>query len=279
MFRKVEKPSSLNKIITFLWKFVDNFIIMYKEIENLAEIFVENYKKNNKVKTNWDSPILAFANAKDPMFLRLKHVIGQEHKLPNELMSTAQTIITYFVPFNQEVVLSNVGGIKASRKWALAYIETNKLLNNLTRSLSNTLQNKNYECFEIPPTHNFDKTTLKGYWSHKHVAYIAGLGRFGLHKMLITEKGCCGRLGSLITSARIEATERKINEYCLYYQNNSCKQCIARCTFDILKNDSFDRHKCYNVCLENGKLYSALGLSDMCGKCACGVPCSLKNPC
>jgi len=30
--------------------------------------------------------------------------------------------------------------------------------------------------------------------------------------------------------------------------------------------------------LENGRIYSHLGLSDMCGKCTCGVPCSLKNP-
>lgn len=252
---------------------------MHKRIENFAKEFIDYYKANNTVKTNWGSPVLAFANAKDPMFLRLKHIAGQDHKLPNELISTAQTIITYFIPFNKKVVFSNVGKLNASQEWAIAYIETNKLLAELTRSLANTLKTKNYECYEIPPTHNFDEITLKSYWSHKHVAYIAGLGNFGLHKMLITEKGCCGRLGSLITSAIIKATKRTENEYCLYYYNKSCKQCIERCTFNILKDGSFDRHKCYKVCLENGRIYSKLGLSDMCGKCACGVPCSLKNPC
>ncbi len=252
---------------------------MHEEIEDLAKEFIENYKANNEVKTNWGLPILAFANARDPMFLQLKQVVGQNHKLPNELISTAQTIITYFIPFNKEVVLSNIGGLTASREWAFAYIETNKLLSELTSFLANILENKNYECYEIPPTHNFDKNTLKSHWSHKHVAYIAGLGKFGLHKMLITNKGCCGRLGSLITSAKIEPTKRSESECCLYFHDKSCNTCTDKCVFDILNVNSFDRHKCYTVCLENGRIYSNLGLSDMCGKCACGVPCSRKNPC
>lgn len=40
----------------------------------------------------------------------------------------------------------------------------------------------------------------------------------------------------------------------------------------------FDRHACYAVCLENGQLHSALGLADVCGKCASIVPCSFTNP-
>ena len=96
--------------------------------------------------------------------------------------------------------------------------------------------------------------------------------------MLITEKGCCGRLGSLITSLEIEATSRNKDEYCLYFLNESCKQCIDKCVFDALSSDAFDRKKCYSICLENGKLFSKLGLADVCGKCACGIPCSVKNP-
>ena len=52
-------------------------------------------------------------------------------------------------------------------------------------------------------THNFDEAKLVSYWSQKHVAYMAGLGKFGLHHMIITEKGCCGRLGSIVTNAKI----------------------------------------------------------------------------
>jgi hypothetical protein len=34
--------------------------------------------------------------------------------------------------------------------------------------------------------------------------------------MLITEKGCNGRFGSLITSAKLKPSEKPDYEYCLY---------------------------------------------------------------
>ncbi|MBT8332616.1 MAG: hypothetical protein KJP06_09865 [Deltaproteobacteria bacterium] len=51
------------------------------------------------------------------------------------------------------------------------------------------------------PTHNFDEDILMARWSHKHLAHLANLGRFGAHCMLITPEGCTGHLGSLVTEA------------------------------------------------------------------------------
>lgn len=251
---------------------------MQEYIENLIKNFINISKKSPNFETNWNEPIIGFADAKNPLFLQLKRIINENHKLPTELLNQAKTVISYFIPFNQKVVSSNYNGKNASKEWAIAYIETNKLITNLNTFLAEILKKENFDSIQIPPTHNFDKGSLISYWSHKHIAYIAGLGNFGLHKMLITEKGCCGRLGSIITSVSIEPTITKQKEYCLYFHNKSCKKCIDNCFYNILTFDSFDRHKCYDVCLENGRVYSHLGLSDMCGKCACGVPCSLKNP-
>ena len=250
---------------------------MSEQIKNIIKKFITDFQETEDDRNFWREPVIRFASAKDPTFLQLKQVVDKDHKLPNELLKNAETVICFFIPFEEYVVSSNSSGLNASIEWAKAYIGTNKLIMELTEHLTEKLGS--YDCFEIPPTHNFDKTKLKSYWSHKHAAYIAGLGKFGLHKMLITEKGCCGRLGSLITSAKIQASEGNANEYCLYFLNESCSKCIDHCTFNALNSESFDRHKCYQICLENGKLYSKLGLSDMCGKCACGVPCSLKNPC
>ncbi|MBY8992199.1 MAG: epoxyqueuosine reductase [Candidatus Lokiarchaeota archaeon] len=252
---------------------------MQDEINDLVIGFIEDYKLRHSIQTKWRDPLLGFANAKDPIFQQLKQVVDEDHKLPQEMLENANSVISFFIPFNDGVVLSNSNGINASEKWAIAYVETNKVITELSKFLTNFLKDKKYNCVEIAPTHNFDKKKLKSYWSHKHAAYVAGLGKFGLHKMLITEKGCCGRLGSLITSAIIDATERNEDNYCLYFQDGSCTQCVDRCSFDALHIDSFDRHKCYEICLRNGQLYSNLGKSDMCGKCACGIPCSLKNPC
>ncbi|MFX1594406.1 MAG: epoxyqueuosine reductase [Promethearchaeota archaeon] len=251
---------------------------MREIIENLFKDFIFKYKKTSNSKTQWEDPIIGFAKADDPGFLKLKKIVDKNHKLPNELLNHAKTVITYFIPFNQEIVSSNSNGKIASKEWAIAYIETNNLITELNKSLTKELKKEHFNSVSIPATHNFDENKLVSLWSHKHVAYIAGLGKFGLHKMIITEKGCCGRLGSLITSAKIEISERVDKEYCLYFHNESCKKCVDKCVYNILKVDSFDRYKCYEVCLSNSRIYSHLGLSDICGKCACGVPCSTKNP-
>jgi hypothetical protein len=132
--------------------------------------------------------------------------------------------------------------------------------------------------FTMPPTYNFDPETLTADWSHKHAAFIAGLGTFGLHKMIITEKGCAGRLGSFLINAEIAPSPKPFFEYCLYKYNKSCRKCVTRCTFHSLKEDSYDRFACYDILKQNNDRFGHLGPSDVCGKCAAIVPCSFENP-
>ncbi|MFX1504387.1 MAG: epoxyqueuosine reductase [Promethearchaeota archaeon] len=251
---------------------------MKANIEILIRNFINNYKNSSNCRTEWDEPIVGFADATDPLFYELKEKIDRSHKLPNELLSTAKTVISYFIPFKEKTISSNTKGKMASQEWAIAYVETNKLMLKLNTFLRRELKKEAFDSVKIPDELNFDEKKLISSWSQKHIAYIAGLGKFGLHKMLITEKGCCGRLGSLIASAEIEPTKRVEQEYCLYFHNKSCTKCIENCIYDILDFKSFDRHKCYNICLENSQIYSHLGIADVCGKCACGVPCSHTNP-
>jgi epoxyqueuosine reductase QueG len=247
-------------------------------ISAIIKEFVGTYKTKNKTKTDWEEPLIAYASAHDPLFLELKTVISETHSLPTELLKKAETVISYFIPFKKIIALSNVNGQNCSEEWAVAYIETNKLITDLNKFLSKELEKQKFKSMILPPTHNFDETELISDWSHKHVAFIAGLGNFGSHQMLITERGCCGRLGSLITNAKIRPTKRPQKEFCLYKHNETCKQCVGNCIFDALKIDSFDRYRCYEVCLSNADLFSELGLADVCGKCVTVVPCSFNNP-
>jgi epoxyqueuosine reductase QueG len=251
---------------------------MREKIRNLIREFVGSYKTRNRTKTNWEAPLVAFARADDPLFLELRRVASKTHKLPSDLLRDAKTVVAYFIPFKKEISMGNAGGESCSEAWAQAYIETNKLIVDLNNFLSAELKKLNFSSCILPPTHNFDEKRLVSDWSHKHVAFIAGLGKFGLHQMLITEKGCCGRLGSLITNADMEPTKRPETEFCLYKYNKSCRKCVENCIFGALKASSFDRHGCYEICLSNAKTYSRLGLADVCGKCICIAPCSFKNP-
>ena len=49
-------------------------------------------------------------------------------------------------------------------------------------------------------------------WSERHVAFIAGLGTFGLSKLLISAKGCAGRYGSIIVSQKLQPTPRSYQD-------------------------------------------------------------------
>lgn len=248
------------------------------EIKSWLISFVNEFHHKNEVKTEWKEPLIAFADPNDPLFFKLKEVVSKTHALPNELMKNARTVITYFIPFKESIAQSNRDFEVSSKEWAHAYVETNNLISEVNAFLRSKLKLRGFETKVMPATHNFNEKDLLSDWSHKHVAYIAGLGSFGLHKMLITEKGCCGRLGSVITSVKIEPTIRTDNEYCLYFHNQSCMQCVEKCIFDALSIQNFDRHKCYNTCLENAKIYAPLGLVDVCGKCVSVVPCSFRNP-
>lgn len=92
------------------------------------------------------------------------------------------------------------------------------------------------------------------------------------------EVGCCGRLGSFVTSAAVEPDARPAGEACLYRYERSCAQCVRRCVNDALFTDRFDRHRCYQMCLRNEERFRPLGQADVCGKCMVGVPCAHTDP-
>lgn len=77
-------------------------------------------------------------------------------------------------------------------------------------------------------------------WSERHVAFVCGLGTFGLSKGLITEKGIAGRLGSLIVSEKFAPRTREytdIYEYC-----TRCGACIRRCPAGAISLENGKEH-------------------------------------
>ncbi len=222
----------------------------------------------------WREPLVSFCSSESTEILPK---IVPNHLTAEEILPKARSVIVYFIPFSKEVVESNVDGLKPSELWALAYVKTNRLIENLNSYLARKLEREGYKCSTIKPTHNFDEITLMSRWSHKHVAYLAGLGTFGAHMMIITEKGCCGRLGSLVTTAEFDYNEPLKEEFCSYKREGSCLKCIERCKFGALRENHLDKRKCNEVLIANAKLFD-FGFADVCGKCACGVPCSIQAP-
>jgi len=247
---------------------------MTQEIQD----FVVEYQENNDISTDWGVPLVGFADAVDPLFIQLKKVVSFTHAVPRDLLTNAGTVVSFFLPFSKLLSVTNIKGHLSSHEWAVSYIETNELIKQLSSHLKGIFSAVNQEVVTIPATHNWIEDKLISNWSHRHVAFIAGLGRFGLNNMLITDKGCCGRIGSLITSAMIEPDFRSEIESCLYKYDGSCKKCVGKCVNDALFEDSFDRFKCYDQLLRNVEEHKSVGYADVCGKCLAAVPCSHINP-
>ncbi|MBU0757169.1 MAG: epoxyqueuosine reductase [Nanoarchaeota archaeon] len=251
---------------------------MENEIKNFVTGFVKNYSTIKKTKTTWKKPLVAYADANDPIFKDLKQIISSDHLLPEDILPAAKSVIAFFIPFDEKIPKSNVSGKNCSIEWCYAYIETNQLIIDINDTLKDFLKQNGFDAAVTPPTHNFDEERLISNWSHKHVAYIAGLGKFGVHQLLITEQGCCGRLGSIVTEVKVKATMRSNNEFCLFRTKGICLACVNKCVNGALQKDSYDRHKCYEMCLENDRFHEKLGTTDICGKCSTIVPCSFINP-
>jgi epoxyqueuosine reductase QueG len=198
--------------------------------------------------------------------------------MPAELLPGARTVIVFFVPFAPEVARANIAGRLAAREWAMAYIETNALIAELGSHLAAMLESRGHGAAATPATHNFDERTLVSAWSHRHVAWAAGLGSFGLNNMLITAEGCCGRLGSVLTTLELEADPAPAAEACLHRRGLPCGVCRRKCVNDALAEDRFDRARCYEICCENGENFRSLGKAAVCGKCVVGLPCSFQVP-
>lgn len=251
---------------------------MQDKIRRIIEEYTAEYPHRIKTGARWGKPLTAFASAGDPGFLRLKEVVSPTHALPTDLLEDARSVIAYFLPFAPEINKSNIPGREASRLWAETYVKTNQLIRDLNLHLQAFLAGKGYGCALIPATHNFDKERLISDWSHRHAAFIAGLGGFGLNNMLITSRGCCGRVGTLVTNLPLPPSVKEDGEYCLARHDGSCGMCVERCVNGSLEAGSFDRFKCYEMCRYNDSLYPDLGVVDVCGKCLVGVPCSTRNP-
>jgi epoxyqueuosine reductase QueG len=186
------------------------------------------------------------------------------------------------LPFSKEVVESNIPGEESSREWDISSIETNSLINDLNIFIFEKISHKGHTSSLLPATYNYDGEKLISDWSHRHVAYISGIGKFGLHNMLITKNGCCGRLGSIVTDLELIPSARTEEEYCLYKHNGTCKKCVKRCVnnaFTAHNGKLFcDRKKCNEQIYDKIVPEYPIGLGDTCGKCMCNVPCSLMKP-
>jgi epoxyqueuosine reductase len=230
----------------------------------------------------WRAPLVATAPV-DERFAGLRRIAAQDHFHPRDLLPTAKSIVVFFIPFREGLVRENSDGDRPCRNWGLAYVQTNDLIGRLSTGLSERLREQGFASALTPATHNFDEERLVTRWSHKHLGYLVGLGRFGVHSMLITPSGCCGRLGSLVSEAEIgDHPLIAAGEACILKAGGDCGQCMGACPVEALRENGFDRRRCWERLKENRHtldyFFDLPETTHVCGKCAAMMPCSFRNP-
>ncbi|MCQ4638290.1 epoxyqueuosine reductase [Anaerovorax odorimutans] len=256
---------------------------MKKYLEKQIENFIRKYE--SKSQTKWGKPLVGFADAD---LTSLKSVISPAHATGQDVIERPTVILAYFVPFLKDMAQTNIEAGTASPQWALGYEETNAMFGELNQHIINLLKGEGYRAAVSPEAGAFDRELLISNWSQRHIAYAAGLGTFGLNNMLITKRGCCGRISTVVTDLPVTPDSPMKEELCIYKRSGKCGLCADRCPSGALTRNGYDREKCFQVCRENAAIYNSFGNSyasepgqpaedtgsEVCGKCVAGMPCA-----
>jgi len=252
------------------------------QLRKFAEQYVDEEPHRLGTDGWWQTPLLTAAPI-DARFDQLPQIAAEDHLLPRDLLPTAKSVIVFYIPFKKELVKANKNGAHPCREWGVAYVQTNALIGRLGQALSDLLAARGCKSGLTPATRNFDDVKLMARWSHKHLAHLLNLGRFGVNHLLITPVGCTGRLGSLVSEAELgDHPLIQTDEACLLKAGKDCGKCIQACPVDALSEAGFDRRSCWNRLTENRKtldyFFDLPESTHVCGKCAALVPCSFTNP-
>ena len=228
--------------------------------------------------TEYRTPLVGFASSGNPLFKELQTLIGPDHRLPSDLLPGAQSVLSFFLPFTEGTVRRNQHGSVTTREWAVAKMETDRSIQAVVEGLAHRLAPLGIHCSTNPALEAYDPARFMHRWSQRHVAYICGLGNFGLNQLLITELGCAGRLGSLCIDAPVEPTPIHLDPVCPYKIDGSCGVCVQKCPSKALGYGTIDKPTCSawindftQAHFKGERAYRS------CGKCI-ALPCALKRP-
>lgn len=282
-------------------------MISKSEIISIIENTVTNSPYNNfgfigkPEEPMWEKPIIGFAIGDDPYFAHYKKTIGEFYWLPKEVfqMGTNEaieddqlTVISIGFPQTKET--------KADQKkaddmpcdrWLYTRGEWESMIRKVADEIVVTLKENGILAVSLESIKELSRQISKDFgiasnWSHRHTAFIAGLGTFGLSDGLITEKGKAMRFTSLILKGKIESTKRPYDEhhaYCKFYSENKCGACINRCPVNAITKDGHDKEAC-NEYLQKIKKETGpdfvknSNYISGCGLCQSRVPCQDKIP-
>ncbi|SFL51627.1 epoxyqueuosine reductase [Pelosinus propionicus] len=253
--------------------------ITLQRIQDAASAFIKDSPLNTIAELDslqlFDAPLIAAADAYDPLFTKLKEneVVGPQHRMPQEWLEGAKSVISYFLPLTKRVREANRKPGVAAREWMYGRYEGEQFNNSLSNYLVAFLENAGIKAVVPVMDPRFSVVNRRSNWSERHIAFIAGLGTFSLNRSLITARGSAGRIGSIIVDAAIDATERQYTEFDEHC--TKCGACILRCPPFAINEQGKDNAVCSDYL---GRVLARYRPRYGCGKCQTAVPCEACIP-
>ena len=248
-------------------------------------------------------PLVGFVRGNDPIFEQFKKIIGPHHFTPWEMMSWQArkngveppapediSVVSFVLPLSGETVRSNRDGSEwPSERWAQTRLLGEIFSQTFVREIITDLMSRGILAIapDVTPLFNKKRYPSVGWaspWSHRHIAYAAGLGTFGMHDFLITEKGVAHRLGSLVVQSRLAPNRPRpddIHAFCRHYRGQPCLRCMQRCPVGaITAGKGHDKEACSRHVADSLKYCNRHYHIFIygCGLCATGVPCESEIP-
>jgi len=249
----------------------------------------------------WDVPFFGVSKGDDPYYNFLKEHIGEFHwspleafrlKYPGESSEAQLRVVSICFPQTMESKeTQSKETVCPSREWIVSRGEWEPMIREFSEELTKTLAELGVRSASIDllpglTVHKDGNFGLSATWSHRHAAYISGLGTFGLSDGLITKKGKAVRFATLIVESPLEGTIRPYgnhHEWCLYYRDGSCGVCMSRCPIGAITQQGHDKDACngYEEVFTSKYWPKDIDRTNYkigCGLCQVGIPCQNSRP-
>jgi epoxyqueuosine reductase len=250
----------------------------------------------------WAMPHVAIARGDDPLFLRNKEMIGTFLWTPEEAYTLAfpdapapadqLSVISYVLPQTPETRADQCReDAVPTERWARSRFFGEKFNCELRLHLAGVLTQAGHPSVapERLPDFGYQHSEhfgLASNWSERHVAFVAGLGTFGLSDAMITRWGKAVRFGSVVSRISLPATRRAYGDdhhaWCLWYAKGTCGACAKRCPAAAITTvKGHDKQACFAYIRETTAPFATRTYgtgATPCGLCQVKIPCEAQVP-